>query len=119
MAASKNGGGAVAEVANVRMLTVEDILAADDIAEAVIEVPEWGGSVRIRAFSKAVEQRLRTESGGATDFDTDRFEMLLFIEGVVDPKFTVEQLDALKAQTAKLKTRLAHEPGRAEEGSTK
>lgn len=34
-----------------RILTREDILARDDRRYEVVEVPEWGGSVRIRTLS--------------------------------------------------------------------
>lgn len=102
MAAGKNGSGAVADLAEgVRMLTVEDILSADDIREQVVFVPEWGGNVRVRAFSKAVEQQLRTESGGVENFDQDRFELLLFITGVVEPQFSIEHIELLKAKNTK------------------
>lgn len=48
------------------MLTKEQILAADDRASEIVEVPEWGGSVRVSAMSGA--QR-------------DRFEMSLLVDG--------------------------------------
>ena len=86
------------EASELRMLTTADILAADDVPEEVVHVPEWSGCVRIRAFTKGAEQRLRSEAGGTANFDMDRFEMLLFIEGVIEPKFSVDQMDALKAK---------------------
>jgi len=97
---SKNGSAptSIAEVTELHMLTTEDILGAVDIPEELLYVPEWGGTLLLRAFSKGVEQRLRTESGGRENFDMDRFEMLLFIEGVVEPKFDISQMDALKAK---------------------
>ena len=100
---SKNGSALTpvaetTEVSELHMLTTADILAAEDLPEQVLYVPEWNGSVRIRAFSKGVEQRLRAESGGQANFDMDRFEMLLFIEGVIEPKFELDQMDALKSK---------------------
>ena len=102
MPPSKNGSALTqvektTRVSELHILTVEELLGSDDIAEEVVRVPEWGGAVRIRAFSKGVEQRLRREAGG-----TDRFELLLFITGVVEPAFTLEQTDALKSKNAKV-----------------
>lgn len=34
-----------------KMLTAEEIFAADDIEVALVEVPEWGGAVLLRAMS--------------------------------------------------------------------
>jgi hypothetical protein len=45
-----------------RILSVEDILTAPDIAEKVVEVPEWGGAVKIRSFTKARQIALRNEA---------------------------------------------------------
>ena len=39
---------------SVRMLSAEEILAADDLAEEVVDVPEWGGSVLVRELTGTV-----------------------------------------------------------------
>lgn len=52
------------------MLTRDQILAADDRRSEVVEVPEWGGSVRVVAMSGT--QR-------------DAFEMSLLVNGKPDP----------------------------------
>ena len=51
------------------MLTREQILTADDLKSEIVEVPEWGGSVRVAAMSGA--QR-------------DAFEMSLLVNGKPD-----------------------------------
>ena len=78
-----------------KILSVEEILGAPDIREEVVEVPEWGGAVRIRAFTKAQQQAIRddatlkanTRDGKAGTLDTSRLEMLTLIRGIVEPKF--------------------------------
>jgi hypothetical protein len=45
MASTKAGA-----LAGLRLLTKGDILAAPDLATEIVEVPEWGGSVRVRAL---------------------------------------------------------------------
>ena len=42
------------EVESVRMLSAEEILAADDLAEEVVDVPEWDGSVLVRELTGTV-----------------------------------------------------------------
>ena len=40
-------------MADKPMLTRDEILGADDLTSSVVEVPEWGGCVRVRAMSAA------------------------------------------------------------------
>jgi hypothetical protein len=77
------------------MLTAEEIWAAKDIEERVVEVPQWGGAVRIRTLSQKQSSELRRRAqriNPATkqsELDNEALEQLLFIEGVVEPKFTM------------------------------
>ena len=48
--------------AAAKILTVEDILTAPDIQEKVVEVPEWGGAVKIKSFTKARQLQLRSQA---------------------------------------------------------
>ena len=84
-----------------KVLTIEDILSAPDLPEREVYVPEWGGSVRIRGFSKAVQQELRRQATGpGGELDTDKMELLLFVHGVVEPQFTAEHYEALRQKSA-------------------
>jgi len=100
---SENGNGHVAEAEpeTVKILSVMDILSAADITEEVVYVPEWNGSVRIRAFTKGRQQELR---GMATDhrgkLDTEKLELQLFIYGVIEPKFVPIQMTELREKSA-------------------
>lgn len=99
---TRNGSAPVADVtdvASVRILSVEDILSAEDLTSETVPVPEWGGHVVIRGFSKAREFAIREEAMGPEGLDEQRFEMLLFINGVVEPQFTVDQLEVLKEKS--------------------
>lgn len=85
-----------------KRLTVADILAANDIVEEDVEVPEWGGSVRIRAFTKARQQELRFM---ATDprtqkLDNEKLELQIFIHGVIDPQFAPAHQTELREKSA-------------------
>lgn len=99
---TRNGSApvtAVTDVAGLRILSVEDILSAEDLPSETVPVPEWGGAVTIRGFSKAREFAIRQEAMGADGLDEERFEMLLFINGVVEPQFSVDQLEVLKEKS--------------------
>lgn len=89
-------------------LTKSEILAADDIEERDVDVPKWGGTVRIRTFSKrkADEMRkqatLKDRATGKETVDRDKLEALLFVEGVIDPQFDLNDYEQLleKSDTA-------------------
>jgi len=89
-------------VTGLKLLSVEDILSVDDLPEQVIDVPEWGGQVRVKAFSKARELAIRNEAGGVDGLDNEKFEMLLFVYGVIDPVFTSEQVGLLKEKNGRV-----------------
>ena len=81
----------------LRILTADEIYAADDIEERVVPVPQWGrdAGVRIRALSQKQAGELRKRASRTNmvtkqvEIDNDTLEALLFVEGVVEPKFTL------------------------------
>lgn len=96
----------------VRMLTIDEILAAKDIEERVVDVPQWPtadgqpGKVRIRTFSKRQADKMRRDATrtnpktGQPDLDTDRLEALLFVEGVIEPKVDLATYQKLLDKSA-------------------
>lgn len=46
----------------VKMLTREEILGVQDIATEVLEVPEWGGTVKVRGLTGAERDRYENDS---------------------------------------------------------
>jgi uncharacterized protein (DUF39 family) len=83
-----------------RILSVEQILTANDIIERTVHVPQWGGSVRIRGLTKGQHQALRKRATVRSQVETDRLEMLLFAESLIEPRFTLEQVEQLKNKAA-------------------
>jgi hypothetical protein len=83
----------------VEVLTsVDAILSKDTRRTDEVEVPEWGGAVRIRAFSKSQYIAMQTASGfdsNGEGGDLEMFQKQMFLHGVEEPKFTQEQVDAL------------------------
>lgn len=99
---TETNGVATIEPVSTRRLTTADILAANDIVDEEVDVPEWGGTVLIRGFTKARQMELRRM---ATDpktgrVDNERLEMQLFIYGVIDPQFVAAQATELRMKSA-------------------
>jgi len=79
----------------LRILTADEIWAAKDIEERTVEVPQWGGAVRIRTLSQKQSAELRKKAMRTnpitkqSELDNEALEQLLFIEGVIEPKFNM------------------------------
>lgn len=83
-----------------RILSAEEILEAQDLVEQVVDVPQWHGSVRIRAFSKKEQQAMRTEATIGGKVDDQLVEMLMFVHGVIEPRFGADQYELLREKSA-------------------
>lgn len=77
------------------ILTVEAILAAADTPEDTVSVPEWGGAVRVRGLTKHQQQDIRVRATVNGSVDEERSQQLLWTEGVIEPRFTEDQMFAL------------------------
>lgn len=86
----------------LRILSRDEIWAAQDIEERTVPVPQWGGAVRIRTLSQKQSGDLRrraTRTNMVTrqaEIDNDLLEALLFTEGVVEPEFTMADYGRLQ-----------------------
>lgn len=95
------------ETKKVTMLTVEDILGALDCEPKVIEMPEWqkdgkSGSVTVKPLDHETQLKLRREYLERKDEEgsNESFEVMMFIHGVIEPKFSVEHVEALQKKNA-------------------
>jgi hypothetical protein len=73
------------------VLSAEQIAAALDLAELEYEVPEWGTSVKLKAFT--IDQRDQvlsacTEKDG--QIDAKKLIRLLVVHGIAEPKLTLD-----------------------------
>lgn len=82
------------------ILTAQQILDCEDLTERLLPVPEWGGEVKLRAFTKAQEQELRNAAKVAGEIDSDRLEVLMLVYGLAEPSFTVAQAELLRQKSA-------------------
>jgi hypothetical protein len=90
-----------------KILSLEAILAADDRQARPLEVPEWGGTIKIAPLTKgqqiSMRQACRTADG---DLDTDNIEMYLFIFGIAEPQLGEPDIEVPKAKNAKVIDRI-------------
>lgn len=79
------------------MLTREAILAAQDLKSEDVDVPEWGGSIRIRTMTGAERDKLLTGLTGADGkFQAHGYRTRLLACCIVDegghPLFSADEL---------------------------
>ena len=88
------------------MLTREQILN-QKLREEKMTIPELGDDILIRELT--LKQRVDCHRAGQDGGKTDplRFTIAVFIEGVVEPKFTAADLDALQKQGGRIIDRVA------------
>jgi hypothetical protein len=87
------------------ILTADEIWKAQDIEERTVDVPEWGGSVRIRSFTKKQTDRMLRSATtrdrfGKDTTDNQKLEALLFVEGVIEPKFDLDDYERVLDKSA-------------------
>lgn len=84
-------------------LSADDILSAEDSRYEVIDVPEWGGSVRIRTMGGyergALEVMWQRKNGAVADF-RERFAAICICDAKGERLFRDDQLKALGKKSA-------------------
>ena len=85
-----------------KILSFDEILAAPDLGEATVEVPEWGGAVKVKGMTKHEQQQLRKQALDPLtgQIDPDRMEILMLAHCLAEPKITCEQAEALSQKSA-------------------
>jgi phage terminase large subunit-like protein len=90
------------------MLTKEQIFAARDLATEDVDVPEWGGAVRITVMSGRAREALMDAL--AEPQKTSRFQALMLSSTIVDdagaPVFTADDVEQLREKNTDVLTRL-------------
>lgn len=77
-------------------LTRDDILKAQDLPTAVVDVPEWGGQVTLRGFSAAARDNLAkrgTDENGGVEISNAEFLALCLVDDEGLPLFAPEDAD--------------------------
>lgn len=91
----------------MQLLTREAILGANDLTAEVVEVPEWGGAVRVRVLTAAERDQFEASvlsdgvSGPARVGNIRaRLAALTLCDEAGAPLFTPDDLEALGAKSA-------------------
>lgn len=82
--------------------TAQQILekAPSDIVEEILEIPEWGYSVRVRSFTAAMAARIKSngfqpQADGSTIVNWAAMEQTQLKQGIVEPKFSEDEIKKL------------------------
>ena len=72
------------------------------LPEADIEIPEWGGTVKVRAITGAEVARAKSKATNprSQDLDEIKFNALLMVAGCVEPAFPPASEEQLMRQIA-------------------
>lgn len=73
-------------------LTAEEILALHDTKTDEVWVEEWGTSVKVAGLTKKQQLDIRTAALVNGEIDADKSQMGIFREGVVEPRFSEDQM---------------------------
>lgn len=80
------------------ILSVAEIMAAEDVTTQEVPVEEWGGSVMCRSIShrtmRNIKEKVR-KNNSDDEIHEDEIEKWVFIEGMVEPKITEEEYEHL------------------------
>lgn len=80
-----------------KILSLAEIEAAEDRPIETVEVPEWGGAVKIQAMSLRQKQDIRVRSfDGDGEFSANLWEDNILVECLLDPSISHDQLGILK-----------------------
>jgi hypothetical protein len=83
------------------MLTREQILKADDLRHVDVDVPEWGGVLRLRTITAKDRQKFHAgnQKGVMVDFQ-ERFIVACAVDEKGDNLFTEDDLKALSGKSS-------------------
>jgi hypothetical protein len=88
------------------MLSAEALLAADDRETKVVEMPEWGGAVKIAALSLGAFQDAQENASVNGEVDEKKMAIELIVAGLVEPKLGSEHVAMLRDKSIGALTRL-------------
>lgn len=84
-----------------RIITLEELVAIDDLPEETLEIPEWGGlAVRIRGLTKGQEAEVRRDAKSDGEFDSEAWELAMVLRCVIDPPLSPEHAALLRGKSA-------------------
>jgi len=86
------------------LLSKSAILAASDLKHEDVQVPQWGGTVRVRTMTGIERDEFRTAIASEGGIPVGQFSAALLAATIVDESgarlFTAEDMAALQAKSA-------------------
>lgn len=91
-----------------KVLTAEDIFAAQDLTEDLVAVPEWGGDVRLKQLSAKATIEMTKEIEDPANKGLGMFLVLVHMALKEDGSkaFTVDDIEKLKTKNFNILNRL-------------
>ncbi len=87
-------------MSELKILSLDEVRNAQDIAEEVVPVPEWGGAVRVRGVNIEQGMALYEQIQGPDGkLDTNKAMLYAVVAGVVEPKFSESDLPWLRQKS--------------------
>lgn len=85
----------------LKILSLDEILAAEDVTERIVPVPQWGGSVKVRSITKrqmrVIKEEAKDDEGNLSE---DLVEQAIFCHGLIDPPVDAEAYEKLLDKSA-------------------
>lgn len=109
MAAKPRNQSKSARDENGRILSVAEIRDTEDRIEDTVEVPEWGGSVRIRELSQGLSGKIIEEvlAAGEDNSTYGLQQRLTVRHGVIEPELTDDDVAMLEQKSLTAVSRIA------------
>lgn len=80
-------------------LTFTQIKEADDIATVDVEMPEWGGKVKVRSMTARERSLLhKLVSSQGDNFSIESANKFALLTGIVEPKLTQEEVELILSE---------------------
>lgn len=97
-------------MSEIKILSAAELLAADDRPEKVVDVPEWGGAVKLRALSAGQWRDVR-EAAKRPDgtIDDANYNTRFVMASMVEPALSEDQFGLLMERNALVLARLSGE----------
>lgn len=86
---------------NLKRLSREDILGLPDVPEKIINIDEWGFSIKIKGMSKGMAVKLGRLLKD-TELDAFEYQIHLLKECVIDPELDDDLIDSLYEKDSKI-----------------
>jgi phage-related tail fiber protein len=87
-----------------KLLTKSAILDADDLKHEDVDVPQWGGTVRVRTMTGAERDEFRNSVNAEGGVGVGRFAVALLAATLIDESgarlFTMDDIDQLAEKSA-------------------